>query len=162
MSFVHRVLKPWINKNSTCPQCRSSIYEKDLKPVVPILKNIIDKQKIWCNYKENGCEEVVTIEALQRHLEKCSFEPSRAQREKNSRQNIAQGSHSKVENKSRDQGKQNCVKSVHIRSYSGPYFSAFRLNMERYSVSLRILSECGKIQTRMTLNIDTFHAVKTF
>ena len=73
--FCTSCVKPWINKNSTCPQCRGKIYEKDLKPVVPILKNIIDKQKICCEYKENGCEEVVTIEALQRHLEKCSFEP---------------------------------------------------------------------------------------
>ena len=37
-----------------------------------------------------------------------------------------------------------CVKSVHIRSYSGPYFPAFGLNMERYGVSLRILSEWRK------------------
>ena len=27
-----------------------------------------------------------------------------------------------------------CIKSVRIRSYSGPYFPAFRLNMERYEV----------------------------
>ena len=27
-----------------------------------------------------------------------------------------------------------CVKSVHIRSYSGPYFPAFGLNAERYSL----------------------------
>ena len=25
-----------------------------------------------------------------------------------------------------------CAKSAHIRSFSGPYFSAFRLNTERY------------------------------
>ena len=31
-----------------------------------------------------------------------------------------------------------CVKCVRIRSYSGPHFPAFRLNTERYSVSLRI------------------------
>ena len=31
-----------------------------------------------------------------------------------------------------------CVKSVRIRSYSGPCFPAFGLNTERYSVSLRI------------------------
>ena len=30
------------------------------------------------------------------------------------------------------------VKSVLIRSYSGPYFPAFELNKERYWVSLRI------------------------
>ena len=32
--------------------------------------------------------------------------------------------------------------------FSGPYFTAFGLNMERYFVSLRIQPECGKIQTR--------------
>ena len=34
------------------------------------------------------------------------------------------------------------------RVFSGPYFPAFRLNTERFSVSLRIQSECGKTQTR--------------
>ena len=46
-----------------------------------------------------------------------------------------------------------------IRSYSGPYFPAFGLNTERYSVSLHIQSECGKIRTRITPNTDTFYAV---
>ena len=45
------------------------------------------------------------------------------------------------------------VKSVRIRSYSGPHFSA------SYSVSLRIQSECGKMQARITANTDTFYAV---
>ena len=52
-----------------------------------------------------------------------------------------------------------CLKSVRIRSYSGPYFPAFGLNTERYSVSLRTQSECGKIWTRITPNADTFYAV---
>ena len=51
------------------------------------------------------------------------------------------------------------MKSVRIRSYSGPYFPAFGLNTKRYSVSVRIQSECGKIQTRITPNTDTFCAV---
>ena len=40
-----------------------------------------------------------------------------------------------------------CVKIVRIRSYYGRYFS------------LRIQSECGKIQPRITQNTDTFDAV---
>ena len=51
------------------------------------------------------------------------------------------------------------VKSVRIDSYSGPYFPAFGLNTERYAVSLRIQSECGKIQTRIIPNTDTFYAL---
>ena len=50
--------------------------------------------------------------------------------------------------------------SERIRSYSGPYFPAFRLNTERHSVSLRIQSECGKIWTRITSNTDSFYAVR--
>ena len=52
-----------------------------------------------------------------------------------------------------------CVKSVRIRNYSGPHFPAFGLNTERYGVSLRIQSECGKMRTRITLHTYTFHAV---
>ena len=37
-----------------------------------------------------------------------------------------------------------CVKSVRIWSFSGPYFLAFQLNTERYSVFLCIQSECRK------------------
>ena len=47
-----------------------------------------------------------------------------------------------------------CVKSVRIRSYSGPYFPVFGLNTERY-----ISSEWGKIRTRISPNTDTFYAV---
>ena len=52
-----------------------------------------------------------------------------------------------------------CVKSVRIRSYSGPYLPTFELNSERYRVSLCIQSECRKIRTRRTPNRDTFEAM---
>ena len=55
-----------------------------------------------------------------------------------------------------------CVKSVRIRSFSGPYFPTFGLNTEKYGVSIRTQSKCGKIRTRKTPNTDTFHAVTAF
>ena len=55
---------------------------------------------------------------------------------------------------------QHCVKSVHIWCYSGPHFSAFGLNTERYRISLCIQSECEKMQTRITSNTDTFHSAQ--
>ena len=54
------------------------------------------------------------------------------------------------------------VKSVRIRSFSGPYFSVFGLNKERYSASLGIHSKCEKIPTRKTPNTDNFHAVQSW
>ena len=54
------------------------------------------------------------------------------------------------------------MKSVHIRSYSGPDFPALGLNIESYEVSLCIQSKCGKMRTRITLNTDIFYAVQDF
>ena len=55
-----------------------------------------------------------------------------------------------------------CVKSVHIRSFFGPYFPAFRLNTERFGEFFRIQSECGKIRTWKTPNTDTFPTVNDY
>ena len=52
-----------------------------------------------------------------------------------------------------------CKKSVLIQRFAGPYFPAFRLNTDRYSVSLHIQVEFGKIPTRKTPNTNTIHAV---
>ena len=46
---------------------------------------------------------------------------------------------------------EHCVKSARIWSDPGLHFPAF---------VLRILSECGKVRTRVTSNTDTFYAVK--
>ena len=54
------------------------------------------------------------------------------------------------------------VKSVHIQSFSGPYFPTFGLNTEIYSVNFRIQSECEKIWTRVTPNTDTFYAMMKY
>ena len=43
------------------------------------------------------------------------------------------------------------VKSVHIRTSSGPHFPTFG-----HSLSLRIQSECREIRTRITPNMDTY------
>ena len=51
-----------------------------------------------------------------------------------------------------------CVKSVRIRSYSGPHFPVFGVNTERYAVSFRIQSKCGKMRIRITPNAANFHA----
>ena len=46
----------------------------------------------------------------------------------------------------------------HIRTECGEIL-LFGLNMERYSVSLRVQSECGKMWTRVTPNPDSLNEV---
>ena len=53
-----------------------------------------------------------------------------------------------------------CVKSIRIQSYSNLHFPTFRLNTERYSVSLYIQSEGGKMRIRTTPNTLTFYGLK--
>ena len=45
------------------------------------------------------------------------------------------------------------------RVFSGPYFPAFRLNTETYSVSFSIQSKCGKIRKRRNSVFGHFHSV---
>ena len=45
--------------------------------------------------------------------------------------------------------------------FSGPYFPAFRVITERYGVSLRIQSECGKIRTRKNSVFGNFSRSET-
>ena len=51
------------------------------------------------------------------------------------------------------------VKSVKIRSFSGPCFPVFGLNTKIYAINLRIQSEWRKKWTRKTPYLDTFHPV---
>ena len=58
------------------------------------------------------------------------------------------------------------MKSVRIRSFSGPYYCAFGLNtlpfgltMERYGVPLRIQSECWEMLSRKTPCTENIYAV---
>ena len=51
------------------------------------------------------------------------------------------------------------MKCPYSEFFYSKYFPAFALNRQRYSASLYIQSECGKIRTRKTPITDTIHAV---
>ena len=53
-----------------------------------------------------------------------------------------------------------CVKTVQIRSFFWSVFSRIGTEYGRYSISLRIQSECGKYGPEKTPHLDTFHAVR--
>ena len=55
-----------------------------------------------------------------------------------------------------------CVKSVHIRSFSGPYFPAFGLITKRCEYLSVFSPNAGKYAPEKTPYLDTFHVVLTF
>ena len=66
--FCGKCIQKWLSRRKSCPRCRKNITTTDLRQVLPDLKNILSKQKINCEYKSNGCKELVTTEALPTHL----------------------------------------------------------------------------------------------
>ena len=66
--FCGECIQKWLSRRKSCPRCRKNITTTDLRQVLPDLKNILSKQKIKCEYKSNGCKELVTTEALPTHL----------------------------------------------------------------------------------------------
>lgn len=71
--FCSQCIKTWLSNQKSCPHCRAPVHKRDLQSVVPLLKNIISKQKIYCDNKERGCVEVVALENLQGHIASCSY-----------------------------------------------------------------------------------------
>ena len=71
--FCLSCIKTWLSNQETCPHCRAPVHKKDLQTVVPLLRSIISKQRIYCDNKEKGCNEVVPLESLQGHVAICSY-----------------------------------------------------------------------------------------
>ncbi|XP_073679595.1 E3 ubiquitin-protein ligase PDZRN3-B [Garra rufa] len=64
----------WLSKVSSCPvQCRQ-ISTKELNHVLP-LKNLILKLDIKCDHHNRGCNQVMKLQRLSEHAEKCEFSP---------------------------------------------------------------------------------------
>lgn len=71
--FCGECIHQWLLRCKSCPQCRKGIKKENLRQVLPALKNILNKQNKYCDYKINGCKELLTIETLPRHVSFCLY-----------------------------------------------------------------------------------------
>lgn len=71
--FCSQCIKTWLSNQKSCPHCRAPVHKRDLQGVVPLLKSIISKQRIFCDNKEKGCDEVVALDMLQSHVSVCNY-----------------------------------------------------------------------------------------
>jgi hypothetical protein len=73
-SFCGGCIRTWINKQThkqvTCPF--NCVFQEKRAP--PILNTFLSKLKIYCAYAPNGCEEVLSYDALERHEQTCQCE----------------------------------------------------------------------------------------
>ena len=68
--FCFACIDEWIKDHpGACPFCKN--FEKKKSSI--ILNNILDKLKVTCLFKDNGCKEVLCYDALLKHESKCVF-----------------------------------------------------------------------------------------
>lgn len=72
--FCEKCINTWNERKKTCPTCRSKIKKDDIKPVLPLVQNLINKLLLKCKNEKNGCVQKVALEAYDTHLKDCQFE----------------------------------------------------------------------------------------
>lgn len=75
--FCAGCVLPWVVQEGSCPaRCRGRLSAKELNHVLP-LKRLILKLDIKCAHAARGCAQVVKLQQLPEHLERCDFAPAR-------------------------------------------------------------------------------------
>lgn len=79
--FCTECITKWLGVRNTCPTCREPLRNFQMKPALPILRNIIGKLRIRCDYIAYGCTQIVDFEQLGRHCQACPYGPATCENE---------------------------------------------------------------------------------
>jgi len=72
-TFCSTCIHEWIKQESNCPTCRQKLTTRGLLPVPRVLRNIIGKLNMKCDFASKGCLTVVRLEDLAAHVVDCDF-----------------------------------------------------------------------------------------
>ena len=74
--FCHGCITEHLRRNShTCPTCADELTVETLAEVPRIVKTYLNERKIRCDYEDRGCQELVQLQNLNRHVAECGFSP---------------------------------------------------------------------------------------
>ncbi|XP_026281294.1 E3 ubiquitin-protein ligase NRDP1 isoform X1 [Frankliniella occidentalis] len=76
-AFCRACIMEWLSRQATCPVDRIAISTSDLQPVPRILKNLLARLVISCEYAASGCTAMVKLEILDSHVQDCEHNPRR-------------------------------------------------------------------------------------
>uniref|UniRef100_A0A0B6ZB44 E3 ubiquitin-protein ligase NRDP1 n=1 Tax=Arion vulgaris TaxID=1028688 RepID=A0A0B6ZB44_9EUPU len=76
-AFCSTCIHEWLRRQPTCPVDRSTITPNQLKIVPRILRNLLSRLTISCDYKSNGCTSLVKLDSLSSHLQDCEYNPKK-------------------------------------------------------------------------------------
>ncbi|GAB1598870.1 TNF receptor-associated factor family protein DDB_G0272098-like [Argonauta hians] len=71
--FCKVCIEHWLEEHNSCPTCRTWLNKHDLQNVLPLVQNMINKLAMYCDFRNNGCDETIILELYDAHIEKCDF-----------------------------------------------------------------------------------------
>ncbi|XP_028406669.1 actin-binding protein IPP-like [Dendronephthya gigantea] len=76
--FCRSCIQKCLNETSeTCPTCQHHLTEETLAKPTRFFMETLERLKIRCDHASRGCRELVELEFLDRHVEKCGYSPTR-------------------------------------------------------------------------------------
>ncbi|XP_078610439.1 uncharacterized protein LOC144881319 isoform X2 [Branchiostoma floridae x Branchiostoma japonicum] len=69
--FCKDCIQQWLRSHSTCPNCRKHCHM--IKPVLPMVRNLISHLTIRCENHQAGCEKRIQLEYYDNHKLTCDY-----------------------------------------------------------------------------------------
>ncbi|CAG2172590.1 unnamed protein product [Oppiella nova] len=70
-TFCRECIIDWLQHNAVCPFDRRPLNVGSLSSPARAFENIMGKLQIKCEYRDNGCPDVVPLEQLAQHVQHC-------------------------------------------------------------------------------------------
>lgn len=80
--FCKVCIETWLHHNRNCPTCRHRLKKRHLKPILPIVQNMLNRLLMFCDFRNNGCREKVPLEMYDKHINECDFKMMECKYEK--------------------------------------------------------------------------------
>ena len=75
--FCRSCIQRCLRDNKTCPMCKHPLTEETLTKLPRIVKEMWENLMIRCDYENRGCQELIKLEFLDRHVSSCGYSPTR-------------------------------------------------------------------------------------
>ena len=76
--FCHSCIQKCLREISqACPTCQHHLTEETLTRAPRILMEMLQGLMIRCDYDNRGCQEIIKLEFLDRHVQSCGYSPTR-------------------------------------------------------------------------------------
>ncbi|PAA90019.1 hypothetical protein BOX15_Mlig006709g3 [Macrostomum lignano] len=76
-TFCTGCIDQWLRLNPTCPIDRQPLLSLHLKPAPRILRNLLSRLDVACDFQQLGCGARVKLASAAQHAAQCEYNPSR-------------------------------------------------------------------------------------